>query len=238
MPKRLLFLITAIIGLFIFVGFSYLVHKNHFTTIDFTTTVRLQDHISQGLNGPFSLLSEIGKFEVMTVVLAAIFLLARRFKAGIIAFAFYVGFHLIEIYGKYFVHHPPPPQFMVRTFNLIPLSPFDIRTQNSYPSGHAARAMFISVISLTLLWQTNRLSFPVKAIATLAILGYDILLLISRVYLGEHWFSDVIGGIILGATFGLFAASFITPKEQQLAHKKTEETGLFPKYKMEIKRVT
>ena len=241
MPKRSLFIIAGVIGFFIFVFFSYLVHKNHFTTIDFNATVRLQDHMPRRVDGAFSFLSEVGKFEVMTVVLAAIFLFARKIKAGAMAFVFFVSFHLIEIYGKYFVHHPPPPQFMVRTLNLIPLSPFEVRTQNSYPSGHAGRALFVSVIALTLIWQTKRLSMLTKSILTLGILGYDVLLLISRVYLGEHWLSDVIGGSILGAAMGLFAAAFLADTKKQAASHVTnghEKKGLFPKYKIEIKKVS
>ncbi len=111
MSKRIILFVLGVIFFFCFIFFSYLVHKNLFTQFDFNTTVHLQDHIPRRLDGPFSALSEIGQFEEMTVVLAAIFLIVRKIKKGIIAFGFYISFHLIEIYGKYFVHHPPPPGF-------------------------------------------------------------------------------------------------------------------------------
>jgi undecaprenyl-diphosphatase len=236
MPKRLIVLFLGIALFFSFIFFSYLVHKNLFTQLDFNTTVHLQDHIPRRLDGPFSFLSEIGQFEVMTVVLAAIFLIVRKIKVGIIAFGFYISFHLIEIYGKYFVHHPPPPGFMLRTINLIPPSPFDIRTQNSYPSGHAGRALFVSVVLLIFIWQAKRFGLLTKSILTLSIIAYDFLMLMSRVYLGEHWFSDIIGGSLLGGAMGLFAGIFLVDTKQQ-GHGEEKHKSLFPKYKIEVKRV-
>jgi len=236
MPKRQIYFILGIILLFVFFLFSYLVRNNHFTTFDFNNTVRLQDHISRKFDGIFSLLSGIGQFAVMTVVLAAIFFVTKRFKAALYAFAFYGIFHLIEIYGKYFVWHRPPPEFMVRTQNLIPLSPFDVRTQNSYPSGHAGRALFISVILLILLWQNKKWGMGIKLILSFVILAYDVTMLISRVYLGEHWTSDVIGGSLLGASFGLFAGMFISEKISHETHE-SKKKSFFPKYKIEVKKV-
>jgi undecaprenyl-diphosphatase len=238
MPKRQIFFVLGIVLFFAFIVFSYLVHKNHFTTFDFNNTVRYQDHISHRFDGPFSFLSELGKVEVMTVVLAAIFLITRRFKAGMVALGFYIIFHLIEIYGKYFVWHRPPPQFMLRTQNLIPLSPFEVRTQNSYPSGHAGRTAFVSVILLILLWQSKRFSLPIKVLFSLLIVIFDITMVISRVYLGEHWTSDVIGGTILGSALGFFTGIFLTEKSNHASSPhEGKKKSFFPKFKIEVKKV-
>ena len=111
----------------------------------------MQDKIGVRWTNGFSLLSDLGKFEVLTVVLVAIFLLTRRFMAGAVALSLYVGFHLVELYGKFFVNHPPPPEFMLRTKQIINLPQFHVRAESSYPSGHAGRTIFISIILFILL---------------------------------------------------------------------------------------
>jgi undecaprenyl-diphosphatase len=218
MPKRFIYLVLGIVLLFLFVFFSFLVHKNVFTHLDFNTTVHLQDHISRRFDLPFSLLSSIGQFEFMAVILACIFLFARRIKAGIVAFAFFIGFHLVEIFGKYFVHHPPPPEFMVRTTEILQFPIYYVQNLNSYPSGHAGRTLFVSVLVLTLLWQSRRCGPIAKLLVTCFILIFDVSMLVSRVYLGEHWLSDVIGGSILGSALGLLSGIFLFDKGHSHTH--------------------
>ena len=66
-------------------------------------------------------------------------------------------------------------------------------TGSSFPSGHAATA-FAAAVALSRTWRGGRLVWW-----TLAVLAA-----LSRVYLGVHYPTDVVGGAVLGAALGLF----------------------------------
>ncbi len=215
MPKRIIFFLWGM-GLFlVFVFFSYLVHKDIFTQFDFDTTVRLQNNISRRFDDIFSTFSDIGKFEIMAVLLVVIFVALRKFIAGGIALMLFFSFHVFELFGKFYVEHTPPPQFMLRTKIIIDFPQFHIRADNSYPSGHAGRTMFLSAILLILIWQAKGLNNPLKLFLSVCVVGFDIVMLVSRVYLGEHWTTDVIGGSMLGGALGFFSAVFVIGKNKK-----------------------
>lgn len=203
---RIILLFCISLGFFLaFVLFSYLVHQNLFTQIDFNTTVKIQDRFSHRFDFPFSLLSLIGNFEISSVILAII-LFFRKKIWGVVVFIGFAVFHVIEIFGKTFVDHNPPPEFMVRTIRDIQMSQFHVRVDNSYPSGHAGRATFITLILFFIIMSSKRLSSLQKTVLIGCLIIYDIIMFVSRIYLGEHWVTDVIGGIVLAASLAFLSA--------------------------------
>lgn len=191
----------------LFAFFSYLVHKNLFIHLDFDTTVHLQDSIPRRFDELFSIFSSIGSFEPMVVLLIIVLVIWRKIVTGISIFVGFVAFHLFEIFGKYFVNHPPPPEFMLRTQRTIQFDQFHVRTEFSYPSGHSGRAIFIGTVLLFIIWKSERFSLPIKVGLTGIITVYILTMLISRIYLGEHWLTDVIGGMLLAASLAAFSLS-------------------------------
>lgn len=226
-------LLTSGLFLFLFFGFfSFLVDKNLFRQFDFDMTVRLQDNIPHKLDKVFSIFSDFGIFEIMIVlvlILMIIFFFKKKIMAGLAVFGLFGGFHVIEIFGKTVVEQLPPPQFMLRTDHLMEFPQFHIRQEFSYPSGHSGRAFFLSTILIIMILQNKKFSPFVKLSLCGLLAVYDFAMIISRVYLGEHWTTDIVGGAILGVAFALITGSFLVDagKGKQL----------FPKFKVEIKRV-
>lgn len=206
-------ILLAVVLFSAFVVFSYLVQKNFFKNFDFDTTVRFQDHIDasfaqrRGFDTILSVLSLLGSFESMAIILLILLIIKRNLRLFLVLPLSFAAIHLFEIFGKIFVRHPGPP-FMFFRYDINFLFPSSyVKPGFSYPSGHAARATFLSVILLSFILGSKRFKKNQKFIATLVIAVFNIGMLVSRVYLGEHWTTDVLGGSLLGSALGFFVIS-------------------------------
>ena len=93
---------------------------------------------------------------------------------------------------KLIVGRPRPTPDLVRVFQDEP--------GNSFPSGHAFFAIvfwgLLAYLALTRLQRRSR-----RVLVFSGSLAMILLIGASRVYLGAHWPSDVLGGYVLGALF-------------------------------------
>ncbi len=184
--------------------------KEHWQKTDFDTTVKLQDHIPRKFDLLFSYFSLLGSAEVtigFCLIMSVLYLLKKRFLA-ILGWLMIIPASVGEVFGKLVLFHPSPPVFLHRSLLPTSLPSFYIHTDFSYPSGHLTRTIFIITILISLIFFSAKDS-SFKLVTIGGLIGLAFLMALTRVYLGEHWLSDVIGGSLLGLGMGLFASVLI-----------------------------
>ena len=124
----------------------------------------------------------------------------RRLATRLLAALVVTG--LIEIIFKMVVPQTPVPEGLLRGPDP---SLLDINTPYPYPSGHMLRAVLLFG-AIYLLWP-NR---PVR----LAIVAFLIASAASRLYLGTHWPSDILGGVLLGIAGLMWAFESYQPESK------------------------
>ena len=111
--------------------------------------------------------------------------LLRRPATPFVAFSaiYSVMYNVVNI----IIHRPRPTGVAHTTSNLIGYS---------YPSGHAGFFLWLSVLALVLL--ARRLPRPLYVACWVLAAALVVAAAVSRVYVGAHWPSDVVGGLLVG----------------------------------------
>ena len=205
MRKRLFYFAIGMVLLFIFALFSREIKHGAFKELDLVITVKIQDHIPTRFEDYGKLLALGGNplFTSIIVLFITLWQIIRgkNMRHKIAALIIPIGFALIilaELYGKSVVHHPSPYFFLLKNPKIAAFPKYYIQREFSYPSGPVARVTYIALIVFITSGFKNR-----KKRITLAIMlaGYVGAVTLSQIYLGYHWFSDILGGFVIGAGF-------------------------------------
>jgi undecaprenyl-diphosphatase len=198
--------IFLILGLGLFTSylfFTYLLKIGQLNKFDLAATLFLQDHISRFFDIPFSLLSLFGSLEIVSIIMFVLWSIYKK-KNYFFVPLFFGLFHIFELIGKAFITHPGPTSEFFRYYFNFSMPSSGVRPGSSFPSGHAGRTVFISLIIYYLI-SKSKLSRNHKRIIYIILFILNILMIVSRVYLGEHWLTDVMGGSMLGSSFAFLS---------------------------------
>lgn len=130
---------------------------------------------------------------IVPISIAVAFLLAKRpWTASYYLIATVLGAGLVQVL-KHLFGRARPEEILVH-------SDF-----GSYPSGHAANAAVMAAVLFIV--------FPRVWVAVAGAV-YTALMMLSRNYLGAHWLSDTVGGVLLGVGVALVLWAALGPKVQ------------------------
>lgn len=185
MKKKFLFMIP----LCLFIIDYFLIKYQVIQSIDWMIYHLVQNLRCDFMTSFFKLCSTLGStwFYVLLVVV----LMFLKDKKELL-----IGIHLLIGQGinrliKYIIKRPRPPQRL----HLVK------ETNYSFPSGHSMSAMIGYGL---LVLEVQKSSLKYKKVIEIFLMMMIFLIGLSRIYLGVHYFSDVIGGFLLSLSYLLF----------------------------------
>ena len=186
-----LIVLSSLYALFCFAKISYgVIVGNAIVSADMRVENLLYSFRDPLLTKIFLWITLLGKWEIVAgvLILSCIFLLISKRKSFILPLLMSVsGCQLLVFIAKMLIHRSRPAGII----------PFYLEKTYSFPSAHSAVAIslycFLAYVAIRNFkrW-SGKINIFFLAIVVVFLLG------LSRLYLGVHFYSDVIGGYLLG----------------------------------------
>ena len=184
-------LLTICILSFLFIIYTILVKLNIFKNIDDAIESFVIGIRNDGLTDFMSTITNLGSAYALIAITILIILVAiiKNKRLPINSMVNLTSVYILSTLVKIIVRRPRPT-----TTHLVEVTGF------SYPSGHTLVSFaFYIFIAISLSERlTNKLS---KTILWIAMTTLVFLIAISRIYLGVHHLTDIIGSLLLGTIY-------------------------------------
>lgn len=190
--KSTFFLCFSIFFIILFLFLSFYVVNFAPQSVDLLVSQELQEHPNEILDIAMKGFSWLGTVYVAGVMVGAftiVFFIFKYFREGLFVLSSLLSGGVSYVL-KLFIDRPRPTTDFVRVIEET--------HYQSFPSGHVLfyTAFFGTLMVIALYSKILKLSL--KLMISAGCLSMIVLVAISRIYLGAHWFTDVIGGFIMG----------------------------------------
>jgi len=215
MPLTLLLIAMVSNLLMLLDTYGDILNSKQFVTIDNTVAEMLYGFRTDFIARVFYILTQFGNQYVImlgVMILSVFFIIKKKSYVILGLMVSVAGSSLTVQLGKHIFKVGRPHQYSYYQMDSY-----------SFPSGHATAAVaFYGVVFYLLIKNAKRL----KSKFYLLIAGLILILTIgfSRMYLCEHYLSDVVGGYLLGFWWLLLSISILLWKEDKLKRLKKTNT--------------
>ncbi len=193
----------------LFLGMTYLVAGNYTQNMDLMVSAPFYAIRNPGLTTLAQGITYIGNWESITIICLLLLIYPKtRFKYGIPVAAAAIFTSLVKALVKLLLARPRPDAI----YHLI------IQGGYSYPSGHAITSISIFVIMIIMVQKyvdDRKKANLWTALLLIPALGIGL----SRIYLGVHYPSDVLGGWFAGLAIALAIWMIMDTLEKKEWHK-------------------
>ena len=211
LPAVLFLFFIFFISLFAFLVVHVLVKKN--IDMDETMATFLTLHYNDGIGSLMKLFTVLGSAVFLVIAYAVLFIFYAFYRKNLtlalrILATGVCGYILMTVL-KLLFHRTRPLHPLIHALNTF-----------SFPSGHTTTSIVFFGIVIYLLWK-ERMTFRSKAAWSTFLIILGLLVGLSRVYLREHFLTDVLAGICV-AYFNLYVTLILFEKFQPIKKIQTK----------------
>jgi len=193
MLKNQKVLISIFLTLLIsFIALSVFIAINPIIPFDIKVSQVVQKFQTKWLDYVMLAISLFGElpWSLISVLMVAAIFYFNKFKRESYFITLILGSGLIILVVKNIINRPRPTSFYVR---LVEINRFQ-----SFPSGHVLSYILFFGFLIILMKNLKTIAKVWRHLITIISVFLIIMIAPSRIYLGAHWFTDTLGGFILG----------------------------------------
>jgi membrane-associated phospholipid phosphatase len=197
MNKKIQILTSLAMISFILLGF--LVHYFPHSRLDIYISKELQEEVDEQrpieLSHPLTYVSILGNDVISVVCVLAvslIFLVTHYARESVFTLFVFLADGL-NLFLKMIINRPRPTPDIVHIAEKF--------NHSSFPSGHVVHYVVFLGFLLIVIFYKKIFTWPLRLPIILSLTLLILTIPFSRIYLGAHWASDVIGGYLMGFIF-------------------------------------
>lgn len=192
-----------VLGGIVFVNLSFLLARDQLVDIDEWVYQMVVSKMSSGMTVFMKHMSNLGSVYTLVLIALVLLFLTVYYKKGF--YGIMVAINLLTVWlvnnGLKYIFHRERPNIL----RIVEI------TNYSFPSGHAMVSMsFYGFLAYLILKTKNKKWIKLMTVSLMA--AIILLIGVSRIYLGVHYFSDVLAGYVFGWIWMIFMIVVVEKK--------------------------